>query len=199
MKKNECPKNFYHYTSRVGIEGIMNSGTINLGRSPYAQINSGRAVCLTTDTSPVGHGLPDGRVITMNEANTLGHYSQINNVLHCLDFTKYRLKLSISDLDEKLFQASEVHSTAELIAMDVTAYFPTKIGRDLADEDFKSVLSDFEVGLKIRKSSTWWYYFSPIPRELICEVATLSAVGYLPLAPEEFFGYLNNDLKNRDR
>lgn len=107
--------------------------------------------------------------------------------------------MSFGGLDEKLVQASKVHSPAELMAMDVTAYFPTKTGRALSDEDFKSILRDFDGNIKIRKSSIWWYYFSPIPRECIFEVATLFAGEYLPLAPEEFFDYLKNDLKNRGR
>ncbi len=62
----------FHYTTISRLAQIMEEG-LNKGEVPTSSHTWFNAVNLTTDPSPVGHGLSDARFLTENEARFLGY------------------------------------------------------------------------------------------------------------------------------
>lgn len=104
----------YHFTSQKAAEKIVADGSILLGRflSSNGVVMENSAVSLTTDKDPVGHGLPDGREITLKQAETLKYYTIINDRLHSINNIKCRITIAPTGLD--IVSASEYYKTAQI-------------------------------------------------------------------------------------
>lgn len=62
---------FYHYTTRSAIRSILEQG-LTQGEAPLSHTRVARAINLTTDPDPSGHGLDmGGRIVTAEESALL--------------------------------------------------------------------------------------------------------------------------------
>jgi len=164
----------YHYTSNVGMNGILKHGAILKGSLPvdFDTVQNDFGVSLTSDESPIGHGLPDGREISKDCAERLAYRINRNGKYFCQDHTKFRLEIHIREDDEDLIYLPDLmREKSELLdSMEVSGYHPMHSGQD----DFGKIL--FETLLQIKngfldgKSKTWWVYKNPIPIRWIHEV-----------------------------
>lgn len=162
----------YHFTCRDNIEGIFRTGMIRPGKAviPPTELSPDYAVCLTSDHNPDGHGLPDGREVSWEDANHLGCFSQNGDKLFSVDFTKYRIKIAIPDGDSNLIYLPSLFSSypSQLLAMEVAAHFPCTV---LSSQE--SILNGFhllQTGQLKGKADTWWYYLGNIPLNWFVEV-----------------------------
>lgn len=165
---------FYHYTSDVGMNGILNSGEIFKGRLAVdaGTVRNEFAVSLTNDESPIGHGLPDGREISKQCAERLGYCINRNGKYFCLDHTQIRLEIHIPKDDGNLIYFPDfLDGQSELLdVMEALGYHP--VVSDVADVGktlFDTLLS-IKSGHLDGKAKTWWIYKSAIPINWIHEV-----------------------------
>jgi len=152
----------YHFTCRKNIEGIMQDGIIRRG-SVISKSGKGteRAVSLTNDFDPKGHGLPDGRVITKKQADDLRYYSESRGVLRSVDHTKYCLVLDVPIDDKNLIKAFTFYDDKKIIeALEIAAYYPHD--KEISPEMVERAKSAFKKGPWVRKAGTWFYYVSDI-------------------------------------
>lgn len=186
----------YHYTHRPGATGIFKSGHIDPGVAPGRDrpIQS-FAVSLTSDVSGVGHGLPDGRAITQEQAHKLGAYTESELGIKCVDHTKYRLAVEIAD-DPALVSFLDLYGNDEafVLATDMSAHSPTDI--HVSTARIIELLQMFERDPKMRKSPTWWFYKGKLPVNWVVEVGIWSGVDYLVTSPSEFTTFLRETAKS---
>ncbi|MGV8898657.1 MAG: hypothetical protein ACOH2B_05335 [Burkholderiaceae bacterium] len=179
----------YHYTCRNNIEGIFHKGFICPGNAVVnsEEIRSNYAVCLTSDKNPIGHGLPDGREISHEQAANLKSFSKSDGRIFSLDFTKYRIKINVPDNDENLIYVPIFMSTRPdiLKAMEIAGHYPCIDFNDINSTLTCCPLFE-ERGIK-GKSHTWWYYRGCIPSNWFVEVGIkMSNDLYLSVAPGTF-------------
>jgi len=154
----------FHYTTEQNKAGIFESGEIR--PSAPGGLSPGW-VSLTSDTDPVGHGLPDGRPISWEQAEHLSH-EVIDGLPHCWDHTKCRLTIEFEDRDPNLVWAISHHSPEELQGLEISAYHPVDLV--LSDSDLLSTAMELNVGMLDHKARTWWYYKTPIPTSRIAAI-----------------------------
>lgn len=186
----------YHYTHRQGATGIFETGYIHTGKAPALDgVAEKFGVSLTTDPSRLGHGLPDGRVITQAQAKVLRGYTKGEGVMRCVDHTKYRLCLEIDDRDPNLLSFLKLFEKHPefVLAVDISAHWPTDAA--VTDEQLNEAVALFGCNPKLRKSPTWWFYLKDIPISSIIEVGVWDEKQYLVCHPTEFIGYLAETAK----
>lgn len=161
----------FHYTTEQNKTGIFEVGKVT--PSAPGGLSPG-GVSLTSDTDPVGHGLPDGRPISSKQAKHLSHRI-IDGVPHCWDHTKFRLTIALEDHDPNLVRAVNHHAAEELLGLDISAYHP----EDLHPPDltFLLIARGISTGTLVRKSPTWWYYKRSIPVSRIVAIEARDASG----------------------
>lgn len=182
---------FYHYTCRNNIEGIFRSGYISPGDVVVnpKEIKSNYAVCLTSDTNYSGHGLPDGREISREQAAMLKEFSESGDRLFSVDFTKYRIKINIPDNDEKLIYLPILLSAWPdlLTVMEVSAYYPCSGVQSISPLSLQRDFRLLQTGELKGKAHTWWYYRGEIPSDWFVEVGVkVSGNLYLSEVPDTF-------------
>lgn len=183
---------FYHYTCRRNIEGIFSDGILRKGSVAINEllVDKFKAVNLTTDSSPEGHGLPDGREISNEEAVIFGGYSENEGKKFCADHTKYRIEIELP-VSQYLVAAKQFHQSQPLVltALELKGYFPTK--QDLTDAELLLSQVGIANGSIIGKSDTWWYYFNEIPVRAFTCVSVRDPLGqFWPVTPSNFAGLL---------
>lgn len=161
----------FHYTTEQNKTGIFKSGEIK--PSAPGGLSPGW-VSLTSDVEPAGHGLPDGRSVSWEQAKHLSH-EIIGGVPHCWDHTKCRLTIALEESDLNLVWATAHHSKKELLGLDVSAHNP--VDRLVPDLNLLLTVQRFSLGSLVRKSPMWWYYKNPIPISWIAEIAIRDASG----------------------
>lgn len=179
---------FYHYTCGPNIKGIFETGFLRKGTVAINafDIDKYKAVNLTTDPSPIGHGLPDGREISNDEATFLDWHREKDGKNFCANHTKYRVEIILPD-SAILVSARQFHSAqpAVLYALEIAGYFPTK--KDLTDDELFQGRSGLADGTFLGKADTWWYYFDEIPVQAFLSVSVRDHFGqFLPMTPRHF-------------
>lgn len=142
----------FHYTTEQGRDWIFTDGWIDL--SPNITAVPGW-ISLTSDPDPVGHGLPDGRPITQQQAQQIPH-ALINGQLYCHDHTAVRLTIDFNANDPHLIKADLYHSADDLWGLDIAGYHPDY--KELPDDLLFPTFGMLKQGVIPRKSPTWWYY-----------------------------------------
>lgn len=180
----------FHFTCRVNIEGIFRDGIIRPGRavvSPH-EVRPDYAVCLTSDTESAGHGLPDGREVTPEQAERLKAVSVIGDKLFCLDHTKYRIAIQVPDADAKLLHVPALLSEWPLLldTMEIGGYLPCSAAQ-LSGRELFAYRQLLQVGILKGKSQSWWYYCGSIPVEWLIRIELGAREGvHLSNTPEQF-------------
>lgn len=168
----------YHYTCRKNIVEIFDTGLLRKGAVAINEfdVDKYKAVNLTTDTSPVGHGLPDGREISLNEAKCFGWYIEKNGKKYCANHTRYRIEINLPD-SEMLVPAKQFHSASPVVleALEIAGYFPTN--KNFTDAELLQGRRGLADGTFCGKSDTWWYYFAEIPVQTFSGVSVLNQFG----------------------
>lgn len=164
----------YHYTSNIGMNGILNSGAIFKGSLPVdaCTVRNEFAVSLTSDESPIGHGLPDGREISKQFAEKLGYCIYRNDKYYCVDHTQFRLEIHIRKDDENLIYLPDfLGGQSELLdVLEASGYHPTLSGQTDIGKTLFDTLSSIKSGHLGGKAKTWWIYTNEIPINWIQEV-----------------------------
>ena len=137
-------------------------------------------ISLTSDPQPTGHGLPDGRQITSEQARHLPHFKQ-GGAMYCHDHTAVRLTIELDPADPQLVRATDHHPSDHLLAMEIAAYNPTYA--ELPTALISNTLKDLTNGSLLGKSSTWWYYMAPIPLARVVATEVRDTNGsYVPIS-----------------
>lgn len=147
----------FHYTTSANLAVILQQGVILPGQmvSITGSVSLGFAVSLTTDPDPIGHGLPDGRVITAAQAQSLISVNS-GGILRCVDATACRIQLDIDKSDSRLFYALAFYSPQVLRAVEVSAYFPLQ--STVSTPQLREAEQAFKKGWWRPKGSTWYFY-----------------------------------------
>lgn len=173
----------FHFTSFLGIKGIFKSGVVKLGSLPTFRNKGGVgvAISLTSSDSPVGHGLPDGRILSEAEFDYLRKYAPYgfrfvplgDNKFACLDHTSMRLRFSLDEIQKfGLRKAMDYYSHAKTMdKMAVTAYLASS---PWSDVNINRVVAEIRNGKLQRKDHTWWLCLSQIPADMIKSVGVKS-------------------------
>lgn len=175
----------YHFTTKRGFHHIVSDGAI-LPNGVCKGISSQNhfVVCLTSDTNPIGHGLPDGREVTPGEADLLQRVHYHDGKCFSLDHTFVKLKINIPDTDEKLVYVPPLFSKCPgtLLRQDISGYLPCTTMEAASEEQLMMIIESFKSGRLERKSKTWWYYFGEIPLAWVTEIGL--RVGHLQYVSE---------------
>jgi len=134
---------FYHYTNRAALESILEKG-LNRGEAPLGPNRVVKAINLTTDPDPSGHGLDmGGHVVTEAEAAnsaTSGHLVPAGTVFANKREVRIEIKLPAADPKLKQWRTwSRKHCEPGFAAALERAADPTG-----------------------RKPRSWWLYFGTV-------------------------------------
>lgn len=153
---SSCIK-LFHYTTSGCLAGILHQRVINPGQmvSILGQVSYGYAVSLTSDTDPIGHGLPDGRVITPAQAQVV-QSTNVGGILRCIDATECRIEIEVERADPRLFHAPGYYSPKMLRAVEVSAYFPVQ--SYVSTPELRKAEKAFRNRTWIPKGPTWYFY-----------------------------------------
>lgn len=157
---------YYHYTCGQNLLKIFQSRklTLNAIQIDRNAIYRNMAVCLTTDPSSIGHGLPDGREISDAVAERLNEFRLGDDGRkYCRKHTMYRIEIELADDNPMLVTAISYHSLDLdfLKFLEVLGYFP--VAESISNLDYKQGQKNILNGTWIGKSATWMYYFAEIP------------------------------------
>lgn len=146
----------YHYTNEHAFMQIRKSGVLRCSGATGVRP---AWVSLTTDNRRWGHGLPDGRPISIEEAESIAHHTE-DGRHYSFDHTACRLVFDLAE-DDELIAASDHHELPELIALGVTGWCPTwgKLPTSLMLHT--AIL--LQHGILENKAPTWWYYKKDLP------------------------------------
>ena len=135
---------FYHYTTRDALEKIFAEG-LTLGEAPISATRVARAVNLTTDPDPSGHGLDGaGDVVTEEwSAKLAAHGIRVPPGTVLANKREARIKIKLPSSDPKLRQWRTW-------------------SRKHCEPGFADALEQTGGATK-RKARTWWLYFGIIP------------------------------------
>lgn len=155
----------FHFTTKRALSGILKDRLISPTRvvQPNGSVLNNAGVSLTSDTDPSGHGLPDGRVITSEQAKGLPRYVRSGKKKLSEDATEYRIDLELDDQDPLLVYAPTFYANAAPMVLEVLegkGYFP--IDSIPPNHELKKVIDDIANGSLLGKSKTWWYYLGTI-------------------------------------
>ena len=110
----------FHYTTSFGARGIVLDGCIR--PSAGNPLTEGM-VSPTSDPDRQGHGLPDGREITPQQAGSMLHVVKRER-LFCHDHTVWRVSVDIPDDDPSLVSARRRYDETAIFALDIAAWNP---------------------------------------------------------------------------
>lgn len=164
------------------MNGILNSGEIFKGSLAVdaCTVRNEFAVSLTNDESPIGHGLPDGREISIQCAERFGYCINRNGKYFCTDHTQFRLEIHIPKDDANLIYLPDFFNEQSgfLDVMEASGYHPML--SDLADlgKTLFDTLLSIKSGHLDGKGKTWWIYKSTIPINWIHEVRATQPSGH---------------------
>lgn len=161
----------FHYTTQHAVDGIRNSGVWIRSVNNKAAPNT---ISLTTDSSNLGHGLPDGREISAQQAQSLPHHSS-GGKFYCHNHTLYRLSLELKEVNFHLIRATKYHDPQLLLALDIAAWDPC--GGAMDDLKLLEIARKLASGDLPRKSATWWYYTKDVPISQIRSIERLDPNG----------------------
>ena len=144
----------YHFTNRPNIELILKENNIKAGHyRKNGKLEKG-LISLTTDIDPYGHGLTDGREISVPQAMLLVYGTEKDDKYFCVDNTEFCIRLSIPIASVIL--ASSMHDKAELDLLEKTGHLPCS--RHASTAELAHVASLLSAGKITGKSATWWYH-----------------------------------------
>lgn len=189
MKQNTSDtRRFFHYTGYTAAAGILGLGRINCGITPFAG-DEKLAVCLTTDRSPDGHGLPEGQRVYIGDPN-FPHVAErakapfgtpfiaspnLKNVRLTVEISKSDPKLKNWDYFEKSFRRkqkgkmSEYHQEIAILGFKHSASYPVGTFH-LTNSQLRDELILLQNGRFPDKSSTWWFHVGAVPVDAITNV-----------------------------
>jgi len=134
---------FYHYTTRDAVSSILEEG-LTRGEAPLSYTRVVRAVNLTTDSDPSGHGLDmGGHIVTADEAIVMaakGFHVPAGTVFANKREVRIRIKLPSSDPKLQRWRSWS---------------------RKHCEPGYADIL-ERSAGANIRKAKTWWLYFGMI-------------------------------------
>lgn len=162
------PDEIYHYTSPQHSELILRSKKIKLGSilNENGVIVHNFAISLTTELDPDGHGLPDGRVITVALSKTMGHLVEKDGTLRSFNKKKVRIKISTTNLQLTKCINYYSHNENILTGLAIGGYYPYNDSGNATKEELLAYLSK-------SKAKTWYYCFHEIPDTEILEIKYL--------------------------
>jgi hypothetical protein len=135
---------FYHYTTRSAIRSILEQG-LTQGEAPLSHTRVARAINLTTDPDPSGHGLDmGGRIVTAEESALLASKGFIvppGTVYANKREARIRIKIPSSDPKLKHWRSWS---------------------RKHCEPGYPDILEQ-SAGATPRKARTWWLYFGVVP------------------------------------
>jgi hypothetical protein len=145
------------------------------------------SICLTTDSSPIGHGLPNGDVITEEQLSKMLKINQgpisvsrgPNGTYRSIDHTKYRIQLNLNEADFIIISAMDYYQDRPDIVfeLEIQGYLPHTGNQ----EDRAKIANMLRAGILLGKGPTWWYAFGPISTKYIQEICIKTPSGdYLP-------------------
>ena len=144
---------FYHFTTLGALDSIRREG-LNQGEAPLSDTRVAKAVNLTTDPSPHGHGLDrGGHVVTEEEA------------------AKFAAKGFNIPAGTVYADKREVRITLKLPSSDRALKQWRPWSRKHCEPGYAERL-ERAAGQK-NKAKTWWLYFGTIPPEAFVEVKVL--------------------------
>jgi hypothetical protein len=147
----------YHYTSRKAVSGILLDG-LNRGEAPMSETRVARAVNLTTDRDPSGHGLDmGGHVVTEQEA------------------ALYALKGHRIPAGTVFLNKREVRITLKLPSSDTNLKQWRPWSRKHCEPGYADILEAAAGGGQ--KVKTWWLYFGTIPTTRFLAMHVFTADG----------------------
>lgn len=163
----------YHFTTKLSLHSIITDGKVlpNVVCAGSSSRND-PAVCLTSDTSPIGHGLPDGREVTPIEASRLQRCFFRNDRYFSHDHTFVRMTINIPYANEELVFVPTLFRECpeELFGLDVGGYLPCSTPHSASKQQIEMIGNLLKSGRLECKSKTWWYYFGEIPLHWVTEI-----------------------------
>lgn len=137
---------FYHYTTRGALDQILAEG-LTRGEAPYNERRAARAVNLTTDPNPDGHGLDAGGSIITEERSRLLATHGI-----------------LVPAGTRLANKKETRITIKVPSSDKNLKKWSSWSRKHCDPGYAERL-ERSAGATPKKAKTWWLYFGVIPPE----------------------------------
>ncbi len=178
----------YHFTCVENAYPIFKSKILRKGAIANATgLEYDKAVCLTADPNPDGHGLPDGREITEEQSKNFVYRRERNGRLYTVNHTAIRLSVDIPSGDPKLVSAAEHYAgqLKVLQALEIAAFFP--VGEKISNDDLARTQRALKAGELLGKAATWWLYYGDIPLSNVVAVGIKESSGhYLMGSPESF-------------
>lgn len=182
----------FHFTTKNALHHIISDREI-LPRAVCVGSASGSciAVCLTSDSNPNGHGLPDGREVNLDEGDPRQGVYLRDGKYFSLDHTLVRLKINIPVTNEKLVYVPPLFDKCPemLFKLDIGGYLPCTLLESASKDQLMTIVESFRSGCLERKSQYWWYYFGEIPFTWVTEIGF--RVGHLQYISEKRDVFLN--------
>ncbi len=145
---------FYHFTSHEALESIM-AGGLDRGEAPMSDHRVAKAVNLTTDKDPDGHGLDFGGHV-VDEAEAASYAAKGFNLPAGTVFVEKRA----------------VRITVKLPSSDPNLKSWRSWSRKHCEHGYAERL-ERAAGGNGRKAKTWWLYFGTIPSSVFVAVDVL--------------------------
>jgi hypothetical protein len=142
----------YHFTALEYLDAIKADG-LTKGEVPVSPTDLLNAVWLTTDPSPKGHGLTDGRPLTEQER-----------------FVEYQRRGFMPPEGARFPNNRAVRIAVLIPSSDRNLYHWPKWGRKRIAPDWYKRMDRVGGG----KSKTWWIYFGVIPPRSFREIEILA-------------------------
>jgi len=144
----------YHFTTLSALESIRREG-LNRGEAPISESRAEKAVNLTTDRDPSGHGLDHGgHVVSEEEAAT---------------FAAKGFKIPAGTV---YANKREARITIKLPSNDPKLKRWRSWSRKHCEPGYAERLEE-AAGQGGRKAKTWWLYFGTVPTEAFLEIDLL--------------------------
>lgn len=147
---------FYHFTSREALESIVAEG-LNQGEAPMSHYRVAKAVNLTTDRNPHGHGLDMGGHVVTEAESAL--------------FTRKGFDIPAGTI---FVEKRAVRITVKLPSNDPNLKSWRSWSRKHCEEGYAEHLEQ-TAGMQGRKAKTWWLYFGTVPPSAFTAVDILIA------------------------
>lgn len=147
----------YHYTSHENLASILAEG-INRGEAPVSDTQVVKAVNLTTDTEPAGHGLDGGGEVITAEQSAM-YFREYGWIIPAgtvvADKLEVRLKVRIPSSDKRLKRWNA------WAAKHCVPGYAARLAAAAGGSE---------------KAATWWLYFGAVPPSAIVEVVSLKSL-----------------------
>jgi hypothetical protein len=173
----------YHYTTAYALGHIKSDKKILTGQmaDTNGNIRTDWAVSLTSDPSPEGHGLPDGRELSDAQAKVLKSAIRRGAKHYAIDGTAYRLTMPFSADHPNVIHAPVYYKEADpriFLGIQISAYYP--VDTELTDEMIENALHNFQTEKWIPKGPSWYYHGGIIPFDGVIVERWDPTAGYVP-------------------